>query len=181
MPSSAWAGWIYFESTVEVEAAKGVRYRLPMLRAASCDMRCIPAVEEEDYDVMSLSTASTKFSISGTRRASSLPYFSLGLTIGPCFAQHMCWSDWWPMRIFHSSLSLFWLDFWVLFLFSPANNQYGSDYWLFKSSTLFNHPGSVLVCSVEYCKYINKNDQTKIHNSHYHCQRPIPPTISSIF
>jgi hypothetical protein len=33
MPSSAWAGWICFESVVEVEAAKGVPYRLPMLRA----------------------------------------------------------------------------------------------------------------------------------------------------
>ncbi len=44
MPSSAWAGWIYFESLVEVEAANGVPYR--------GDMRCTPAVEEEDYDVM---------------------------------------------------------------------------------------------------------------------------------
>jgi hypothetical protein len=34
MPSSAWAAWIYFENEVEVEAAKGVLYRLPMLRAA---------------------------------------------------------------------------------------------------------------------------------------------------
>ncbi len=33
MPSSAWAGWIYFESEVEVEAANGVKYRRPMLRA----------------------------------------------------------------------------------------------------------------------------------------------------
>jgi hypothetical protein len=53
MSSSAWAGWIYFESEVKVEAAKGVcctvglRSELP-----SCDMMCTPAVEEEDYDVM---------------------------------------------------------------------------------------------------------------------------------
>jgi hypothetical protein len=33
MPSSAWAGWICYESEVEVEAAKGVQYRRPMLRA----------------------------------------------------------------------------------------------------------------------------------------------------
>jgi hypothetical protein len=33
MPSSAWAGWICFESEVEVEAAKGVPYRRLMLRA----------------------------------------------------------------------------------------------------------------------------------------------------
>ncbi len=34
MPSSAWGGWIYFESPVEVEAAKVVLYRQPLLRAA---------------------------------------------------------------------------------------------------------------------------------------------------
>ncbi len=34
MLSSAWAGWIYFESEVEVEAAKGEPYCRPMLRAA---------------------------------------------------------------------------------------------------------------------------------------------------
>ncbi len=34
MPSSAWAGWINVESLVEVEAAKGVPYRRPILRAA---------------------------------------------------------------------------------------------------------------------------------------------------
>jgi hypothetical protein len=33
MPSSAWAGWICFESEMEVEAAKGVLYRRLMLRA----------------------------------------------------------------------------------------------------------------------------------------------------
>jgi hypothetical protein len=33
MPSSAWAGWICFESEMEVEAAKGVPYRRPMLGA----------------------------------------------------------------------------------------------------------------------------------------------------
>jgi hypothetical protein len=33
MPSSAWAGWICFESEVEVEAAKGVLYRRLMLTA----------------------------------------------------------------------------------------------------------------------------------------------------
>jgi hypothetical protein len=33
MPSSAWAGWICFESEVEMEAAKGVPYRRLMLRA----------------------------------------------------------------------------------------------------------------------------------------------------
>ncbi len=30
---SSWAGWICFESEVEVEAAKGVSYRRSMLRA----------------------------------------------------------------------------------------------------------------------------------------------------
>jgi hypothetical protein len=34
MPSSAWASWIYFEIPVEVEAAKGVPYRRPILKAA---------------------------------------------------------------------------------------------------------------------------------------------------
>ncbi len=33
MPSSAWAGWIRFESEVEVEAAKSVPYRRLMLSA----------------------------------------------------------------------------------------------------------------------------------------------------
>jgi hypothetical protein len=54
---------------VEVEAAKVVPYHRPILRAvqklqrlcrttglyselSSCDMRCTPAVEEEDYEVM---------------------------------------------------------------------------------------------------------------------------------
>jgi hypothetical protein len=37
---------------VEVEAAKVVPYHRPILRAASCDMRCTAAVEEKDYDVM---------------------------------------------------------------------------------------------------------------------------------
>jgi hypothetical protein len=40
------------ESEVEVEAAKGIPYCRPMIRAASFDMRCTPAVEEEDYEVM---------------------------------------------------------------------------------------------------------------------------------
>jgi hypothetical protein len=40
------------ESEVKVEAAKGILYRWPMIRAPSCDMRCTPAVEEEDYKVM---------------------------------------------------------------------------------------------------------------------------------
>jgi hypothetical protein len=31
---SAWTGWIYFESEVELEDAKGVLYCRPMLRAA---------------------------------------------------------------------------------------------------------------------------------------------------
>ncbi len=34
MPSSAWAGWINVEILVEVEAATGVPYRRPILRAA---------------------------------------------------------------------------------------------------------------------------------------------------
>ncbi len=50
MPSSAWAGWIYFESEMEVEAAKGVPYRRPILGAAQLSW-CTPATEEEDYDV----------------------------------------------------------------------------------------------------------------------------------
>ncbi len=33
MPSSAWAGWIYFESPVKVEAANGVPYRRLIIRA----------------------------------------------------------------------------------------------------------------------------------------------------
>ncbi len=33
MPSSAWTGWLYFESPVEVEAAKSVPCRRLMLRA----------------------------------------------------------------------------------------------------------------------------------------------------
>ncbi len=52
MPSSAWAGWIYFESPVEVEAAKGVPYRRPNSELSSCDRRCTAAVEEKDYNVM---------------------------------------------------------------------------------------------------------------------------------
>ncbi len=43
MPSSAWAGWKYFESPVKVEAAKEL---------SNCDNRCTPAVEEEDHEVM---------------------------------------------------------------------------------------------------------------------------------
>jgi hypothetical protein len=43
----------------------------------SCDRRCTPAVEEEDYEVMYSIDGTTKLSISGTHRASSLPYFSL--------------------------------------------------------------------------------------------------------
>jgi hypothetical protein len=46
MPSYAWAGWICFESKMEVEAAKGVPYRRPIL------LRCTPAAEEKDYDVL---------------------------------------------------------------------------------------------------------------------------------
>jgi hypothetical protein len=52
MPSSAWAGWVCFESEVEVEAAKGVPYSRLMLRAVQRHLRCYPAVEEKDSDVM---------------------------------------------------------------------------------------------------------------------------------
>jgi hypothetical protein len=37
---------------VEVEAAKGMLYCRPILRAAQLSLRCTPAVEEKDYDVM---------------------------------------------------------------------------------------------------------------------------------
>jgi hypothetical protein len=37
---------------VEVEAAKVVPYRGLYSELSSCDMRCTPAVEEEDYEVM---------------------------------------------------------------------------------------------------------------------------------
>ncbi len=52
MPSSAWAGWIYVENPVEVEAAKGVPYAGQYSELPSCDMRCTLAVEEEDYNVV---------------------------------------------------------------------------------------------------------------------------------
>jgi hypothetical protein len=39
-----------FDSEVEVEAAKGVPYRRLMLRAVQ--LKCIPAVEEKEYDTM---------------------------------------------------------------------------------------------------------------------------------
>ncbi len=49
------------------------------LELPSCDMRCNPAVEEEeDYDVMYSIDCVTELSISGMRRTSSLPFFSLG-------------------------------------------------------------------------------------------------------
>ncbi len=40
------------ESSVEVEAAKGVPDRRPMIRAAQLWYECTPAVEEKDYEVM---------------------------------------------------------------------------------------------------------------------------------
>jgi hypothetical protein len=54
MPSSAWAGWICFESEVEVEAAKTVPYRRLILRVIklSSEVYVPPAVEERDCDVM---------------------------------------------------------------------------------------------------------------------------------
>jgi hypothetical protein len=54
MPPSAWAGWICFESEVEVEAAKDELYRTAGLSSElpSCHVRCTPAVEEKDFDVM---------------------------------------------------------------------------------------------------------------------------------
>ncbi len=62
LPSSAWAGWRGFESEMEVEAAKGVPYFRPMLRMlSSSHLRCMPGVEEEDYDVMSNRRRSPNF------------------------------------------------------------------------------------------------------------------------
>jgi hypothetical protein len=54
MPPSAWAGWICFESEVEVEAAKDEPYRRSKLRAVqlSSEVYSTVAVEEGDYDVM---------------------------------------------------------------------------------------------------------------------------------
>jgi hypothetical protein len=37
---------------VEVEAAKDVPYTSLCSELPSCDMRCTPTVEEEDYEVM---------------------------------------------------------------------------------------------------------------------------------
>jgi hypothetical protein len=45
--SSAWAGWMCFDSEVEVEAAKGTTGLCSGL--SSCFMRCTPVAEEEDY------------------------------------------------------------------------------------------------------------------------------------
>jgi hypothetical protein len=47
MPSSAWAGWMCFESEVEVEAAKGVPYRLPMFRAVQLSSEVYSSCGEE--------------------------------------------------------------------------------------------------------------------------------------
>ncbi len=47
MPSSAWAGWICFESEVEVEAAKSVPYRRPMFRAAQLSSEVYSICGEE--------------------------------------------------------------------------------------------------------------------------------------
>ncbi len=52
MLSSAWASWIYFESEVEVEAAKGVPYRWPLLRADQLWYEVYSSCEKKDYNVM---------------------------------------------------------------------------------------------------------------------------------
>jgi hypothetical protein len=54
MPSSAWAGWMCFESEVEVEAAKGVPYYQLMLRAVhlSSEVYSICGGEGLRYNVL---------------------------------------------------------------------------------------------------------------------------------
>ncbi len=69
---------------MELEAARGVPYHRPMLRAVQLFPEVYamaPAEEEEDDDVMN-STVFTKLSISGTHQTSIGHYFSLEIDAG---------------------------------------------------------------------------------------------------
>ncbi len=85
MPSSARAGWIYFESPLEVEAAKVVPYRPTYTQSCPAVIRGVLQLWKRRITKWCTpSTASTKLSISGMRLASSLPYFSLGVNSSSC-------------------------------------------------------------------------------------------------